>query len=76
MNKVEKWLNEKGSRYYGFCEFHSDNFPKLISGSYSHSDRWSMIYEWLHKNFSDELYEGIETELTEYWEVHDLCIKK
>lgn len=74
IEKAEAFL-KNNNLFYEFCSFHSKFFCKLLVGSYSHSDRWAAIYDWLHERMKNAP-EGIETALTELYETKYIHLKR
>lgn len=62
MEKAKKFLEENNlvSRFRGL----------MLDGKYltMHSDRWSLVYDWVD-SLGIEKPNGIETDLTYYWEM-------
>ena len=71
VEQAYKFLSETGL-YYPFCQFCAD---KMIGRKMLHSDRWSMIYDWLQMQEIDKP-NGIETSLTEWFETTCIHVKK
>lgn len=71
VEQANRFLLETGL-YNSFCQFCSN---KMIGKEMLHSDRWSMIYDWLQMQEIDKP-NGIETSLTEWFETTCIHVKK
>ena len=78
--KADKKLIEQANNFLIIDTglFHAFNqfcAKEMIGKEMLHSDRWSMIYDWLEEQNVDKP-EGIETALTEWFETTCIHVKK
>lgn len=71
VEQANKFLSEMGL-HNSFCQFCTNN---MIGKEMLHSDRWSMVYDWLQKQEINKP-NGIETALTEWIETTCIHVKK
>lgn len=71
IKQAENFLLET-QLYHSFCQFCAD---KMTGREMLHSDRWSMIYDWIQNQDVDKP-NGIETSLTEWFEATCIHVKK
>lgn len=77
MINIEEFLN-KTNMLHSFCKFCMDQTFNNLNKHMIHSDRWSIVFDWVHDGKFDniELPENIETDLTEYWETKICHIRR
>lgn len=78
--KADKKLIEQANKFLIidtglFHKFSQFCAKEMIGKEMLHSDRWSMIYDWLEEQ-DVEKPEGIETALTEWFETTCIHAKK
>lgn len=73
MDKIELFLI-KTNMYRVFCKFCIAKTLQHCNENIIHSDRWSMVYDWVHDGRFEgqELPNEIETILTQIWETQIL----
>lgn len=71
IEQANKFLFDTGL-FHTFSQFCA---REMIGKEMLHSDRWSVIYDWLEEQNVDKT-EGIETALTEWFETMCIHIKK